>query len=76
MGYLMRFASFLSFNNYLGAIVLFALIIEIIMIPLQIKQQKNQIAQAKLAPKVRAITKKYDGRNDQVSMQKKQQETM
>ncbi len=76
MGYIMRFVSRLTNNNYLFAILLFALVIEILMIPLQIKQQKNSIAQAKLQPKVRAITKKYDGRNDQASMQKKQQEIM
>ena len=73
MGYLIRFAYSLT-NNYLLAIILFALVIEIILSPIQIKQQKTQIAQAKLQPKVRAITKKYDGRNDNVSMQKKQQE--
>lgn len=76
MGYIMRFASALTNNNYLLAILLFALVIEILMIPLQIKQQKNSIAQARLQPKVRAITKKYDGRKDQASMQKKQQEIM
>ncbi len=75
MGYVLRFAYNLT-NNYLISILLFALVIEILLIPLQIKQQKNSIAQAKLQPKVRAITKKYDGRNDKVSMQKKQQETM
>lgn len=73
MGYLIRFAYSVT-NNYLLAIILFALVCEIILSPIQIKQQKTQIAQAKLQPKVRAITKKYDGRTDNVSMQKKQQE--
>lgn len=73
MGYLIRFAYSIT-NNYLLAIILFALVIEILLSPIQIKQQKTQIVQAKLQPKVRAITKKYDGRTDNVSMQKKQQE--
>ena len=75
MGYLLKFAYSLT-NNYLISILLFSLVMEIILSPIQIKQQKNQIAQAKLQPKVRAITKKYDGRKDNASMQKKQQEIM
>ncbi|MBQ6789250.1 MAG: membrane protein insertase YidC [Clostridia bacterium] len=76
MGYIMRFVSALTNNNYLSAILLFALIIEILMIPLQIKMQKNSIAQAKLQPKLRAITKKFDGLKDQASLQKRQELTM
>ena len=75
MGYLLKGAYFIT-GNYLVAILLFSLIMEIILSPLQIKQQKNSIMQAKLQPKVRAITKKYDGRTDQASMQKKQQDIM
>ena len=75
MGYLLKGAYYIA-NNYLVAILLFSLVMEIILSPLQIKQQKNQIMQAKLQPKIRAITKKYDGRKDQASMQKKQQDIM
>ena len=76
MGYIMRFVSALTNNNYLAAILLFALVIEVLMIPLQIKMQKNSIAQAKLQPKLRAITKKFDGLKDQASLQKRQELTM
>ena len=76
MGYIMRFVSALTNNNYLAAILLFALVIEVLMIPLQIKMQKNSIAQAKLQPKLRAITKKFDGLKDQASLQKKQELTI
>ena len=76
MGYLMRFAAYITGNNYLFAIILFALIMEILMLPIQIKQQKNSIRQAQLQPKIRAITKKYDGRKDAASMQEKQQKIM
>ena len=74
-GYVMEFAYNLT-HNYLFAIFLFTLAMEIILSPIAIKQQKNQIKQARLAPKVAAIRKKYAGRNDQATQQKMQQETM
>ena len=64
----------LCFGNYLVGICLFAVIIEILMLPFSIKQQKNSIRQATLRPKEMAIRNKYKGRNDQVTMQKMQQE--
>ena len=76
MGYLMRFACYITQNNYLLAILLFTLIMEIILSPIQIKQQRTQIKQAKLQPMINVITRKYEGRNDNVSRQKKQQEIM
>jgi len=75
MGFLIRLAYSLT-NNYVAAICLFALVMEILLCPIQIKQQKNSIKQAKLAPRVMAIRKKYAGRNDQATQQKMQQETM
>jgi YidC/Oxa1 family membrane protein insertase len=41
-----------------------------------IKQQKNQIKQASLAPRTAAIRKKYAGRDDQATKQKMQNEIM
>lgn len=75
MGYILRFAYSLT-DNYLFAIFLFTLVMEILMIPLAMKQQKNQIRQAKLGPKTAAIRKKYAGRNDQATQQKMQNEIM
>ncbi len=75
MGYLIRLAYSLT-DNYLLAILLFTLIMEIILSPFGIKQQKNQVKQASLAPKVAAIRKKYAGRNDQATQQKMQEELM
>lgn len=75
MGYILRFAYSLT-DNYLFAIFLFTLVMEILLTPLAIKQQKNQIRQALLAPKVAAIRKKYAGRTDQATQQKMQKETM
>jgi len=75
MGFLIRLAYNLT-NNYMLAICLFALVMEIILCPIAIKQQKNQVKQASLAPKVAAINKKYAGRTDQVTKQKQQEELM
>ena len=63
-------------GSYMLALLLFAVIIEIILLPLGIKQQKTSIKQAKLRPKEMAIQKKYAGRNDRVTVQKMQQELM
>lgn len=64
----------LCFGSYIVGICIFAILIEILMIPFAIKQQKNSIKQASLRPKEMAIRKKYQGRNDQATMQKMQQE--
>ncbi|MBP5610654.1 MAG: membrane protein insertase YidC, partial [Clostridia bacterium] len=63
-------------GNYMLALLLFALMVKIILIPLAIMQQKNQIKGAKLRPKMLLIEKKYAGRNDQVTLKKKQAEIM
>jgi len=75
MGFILRLAYSLT-NNYLFAIFLFTLVMELLLLPLAIKQQKNQIKQASLAPKVAALRKKYAGRNDQATQQKMQNELM
>jgi YidC/Oxa1 family membrane protein insertase len=80
--WLYRFlGSMLSFfesitGGYAFALLLYALVFKIVFIPFSIKQQKNQIAMAKLAPKIELIKAKYKGRNDQPTMQKQQQEIM
>lgn len=63
-------------GNYILALALFALIIQVALVPFAIKQQKNSVKQAKLAPKLAAIRKKYAGRDDQKTKQRLQQETM
>jgi YidC/Oxa1 family membrane protein insertase len=75
-GYLMKFCCWIA-PNYLIALALFTLIIQVALCLLfGIKQQKNSIKQARLAPKVAALRKKYAGRTDQVTLQKQQQEIM
>lgn len=71
LGWITRY---LGFGSYFVGICIFAIVIEILMLPFGIKQQKNSIRQAELRPKEMAIRNKYKGRNDQVTMQKMQQE--
>ncbi len=74
LGTILSFFNSICGNNYLLAIVLFALLFKIILFPFSIKQQKNSVKQAKLRPKEMAIKKKYKGRDDQDSRLKMQQE--
>lgn len=63
-------------GSYAIALLLFALAFKLVFLPFGIKQQQNQIKLAKLRPKIAKIEKKYAGRNDQPTLQKKQQEIM
>lgn len=63
-------------DNYFVALLLFAVVMQLILLPLSIKQQKNSVRQAQLAPKTAALRKKYAGRNDAATQQKMQEETM
>lgn len=75
-GYVMQFFNKISGGHYLISLFLFALAIKLITLPFGIKQQKTQIKGAMLRPKMMMIEKKYAGRNDRVTQQKKQQELM
>ncbi len=68
--YLMKGCLWISQNSYFFALFFFALAIEIVLIPLSIKQQKSSIQQAKIRPKEMAIREKYKGRTDKVTQQK------
>jgi YidC/Oxa1 family membrane protein insertase len=74
IGTVLSWMTVIGFGNYIVGICIFAILIEILMIPFGIKQQKNSIKQAKLRPKEMAIKNKYKGRNDQPTMQKMQAE--
>lgn len=73
--FLMRIFNQLT-GSYAVALLLFALVVKLVMLPLSIKQQKTQIRTAKLRPKMAAIEKKYAGRTDRKTLEKKQQELM
>ncbi len=65
----------IGFGSYIVGLLYFAIVIELLMLPFSIKQQKNSIRQAKLRPKEMAIRNKYKGRNDEVTRRKIQEET-
>ncbi|MBO5870545.1 MAG: membrane protein insertase YidC [Clostridia bacterium] len=68
--YIMKGCLYISGNHYILALFFFALAMEIILLPLAIKQQKSQIQMAKIKPKEMAIREKYKGRNDRATQQK------
>ena len=72
-GWIMRVCYSLV-NNYFVALLLFAVVMQLILLPFSIKQQKNSVRQAELAPKMAALRKKYAGRNDAATQQKMQEE--
>ena len=63
-------------DNYMVALLFFAIVVKVVLFPLGIKQQKNMVKQASLRPKEMAIRAKYAGRTDQATQQKMQNEIM
>lgn len=76
LGTLLYWFSQIFGGNYVFGLILYALLFKVLFIPFTIKQQKNQIKSARLAPKIALIKAKYKGRNDRVTQQKMQQEIM
>ena len=63
-------------GNYVIALLIFALIMQILLSPFGFIQQKNSQKQAKMRPMEYLIRKKYAGRNDRATQQKMQNEIM
>ena len=63
-------------GSYALALLLYALVFKLLFLFFAIKQQKNQIAMAKLTPKIEMIKAKYKGRTDQATLRKQQEEIM
>ena len=63
-------------QNYAVTLFLFSLVLQLLLLPFGIKQQKNTVKQASLRPKEMAIRKKYAGRTDQATQQKLNNEIM
>lgn len=72
-GYLMKLCSKIC-PKYVVALLIFAIITKIVLLPFGIKQQKNSIKQASLQPKERAIRRKYAGRTDRATQMKMNEE--
>ena len=79
MGWIMdgiyRLLNVFGIQNIGLCIIIFSILIYALMTPLQIKQQKFSKLSAVMQPELQKIQKKYKGKNDQVSMQKMQEET-
>lgn len=65
---------FIGIPNVGLAIILFTLVVNLLMTPLNIKQQKFSKLSAIMAPELQAIEKKYKGKTDQDAMMAMNQE--
>ena len=74
IGQFLRILTKLFGGSYVWALFLFAIVVEILLLPFAVKQQMNSIKQARLRPKEMAIRKKYAGRNDQTTQRKMNEE--
>lgn len=66
---------FIGIPNIGLAIILFTIVVNLLMLPLNVRQQKFSKLSAKMNPEIQAIQAKYKGRQDQQSMMAQQQET-
>ena len=74
LGWVLELCSKIVGGNYLFAILIFAIFVELVLLPFGISQQKKSIKQARLRPKELAIRKKYSGRDDRPTMMKMNEE--
>ncbi len=74
IGWIMKLCYSISFNNYIVTLFIFALVMQVILFPFGIKQQKSSVKLASIRPKEMAIREKYRGRNDRATQQKMQTE--
>ena len=79
LGYIMegifRVLSMIGIENVGLSIIIFTIIVYTLMLPMTIKQQKFTRISSVMNPEIQAIQKKYQGKNDQASMMKMQEET-
>lgn len=78
LGYIMEwifeFTSWFGIQNFGVAIVLFTIIVNLILLPLTIKQQKFSRVSQVMNPEIQAIQKKYKDKNDQESLMRMREE--
>ena len=74
LGWVLELCSKIVGGNYLFAILIFAVFVELVLLPFGISQQKKSIKQARLRPKEQAIRKKYSGRDDKPTQMKMNEE--
>lgn len=64
----------LSIQNIAVCIILFTIIVNVLLLPLTIKQQRSMKIQTVMNPELQALQKKYKNKKDQASMMKMQEE--
>ena len=74
LGWVLELCSKIVGGNYFFAILIFAIFVELVLLPFGISQQKKSIKQARLRPKELAIRKKYSGRDDKPTLMKMNEE--
>lgn len=75
INYIYKFLEMLGIENIGLAIILFTLIVNIILLPMTIKQQKYTKLSAVMNPEIQKIQAKYKGKKDEISMRRMQAET-
>lgn len=79
MGWIMdgifRFLNLFGIQNLGLCIIIFSIIIYLLMTPLQIRQQKFSKLSSIMQPEIQKVQKKYQGKKDQESMQRMNEET-
>lgn len=73
LGYIM-WAFYMVFGNFGWAIIAFTIVVQLIMLPFAVKQQKNSVKSSVFMPKVKEINTKYknDKQKQQEELQKLQ----
>ena len=75
INYIYKFLELLGIENIGLAIILFTLVVNIILLPMTIKQQKFSKLSAVMNPELQKIQAKYKGKKDEVSVRRMQAET-
>ena len=75
INYIYKGLEFIGIPNVALAIVLFTLIVNLILMPLTIKQQKSSKMMSVMNPELQKIQAKYQGKRDEASVRKMQAET-
>ena len=70
-----NFLSNFGIENAAVSIILFTFLVNLLMLPLTIKQQKFSKMSSKMQPELNKITEKYKGKNDNASILAQQEET-
>lgn len=75
INYIYKFLELIGIPNIGLAIILFTLIVNLLMLPLTIKQQKSTKLMSVMNPELQKIQAKYKGKRDEISVRKMQAET-